>query len=147
MARTRSNRELNDNELARILFREVERTSIRDVAARIGIGKSTLDNLLYSAKQFPKAESIEKIADYLEKPAYEVWRLAGFDVELPSNVDQGAALMQLARDRPELRRLIRQLPKLTPQQVQSLLVYLEALRTEELRAELRGELRGDDDEG
>lgn len=127
MARSRTARTLNDHELARILYREVERTSIRDVAALIGIGRTTLDNLLYTAKELPELDTIEKIAAYLQRPAYEVLRLAGFDTQLPPDMEQGAALIQLANQRPELRRVLRQLPALTPDQTKGLLAYLQAL--------------------
>lgn len=135
MARKRSERELVDNELARTLYREVERTSIREVAEGIGIGKTTLEHMLYKYVELPTLETIEKIARYLNKPAYEVMRLAGFDPQLPPDVDQGARLMQIAEQQPELRRVLRQLPKLDAEQTKSLLVYLEVLQRERQKAD------------
>jgi len=130
MARKRSERTLIDNGLARRLFQDVERTSIREIADKIGISKSALDHLLYEIDEFPKLETIELIARYLQMPSYEVLRLAGFDAQIPADVDQGARLIQLAEKQPELRRVLRQIPKLSPEQTKSLLIYLEVLQRE-----------------
>jgi hypothetical protein len=123
-----SQRTVNNTELARRLSAEVERASLRAVSEKIGVSHGFLEGAMYNPDAgLPKLENVEKVAQYFGVPAYEVLRWAGFDPQLPPDVEQGAKLIRLAQQQPELRRIVRYLPKLSPDQVRSLLAYLQVL--------------------
>jgi transcriptional regulator with XRE-family HTH domain len=116
-------------DLADFLQVEVDRTSLRDVAGKIKISKTTVDNIAKRRnKDLPELETLQKIAAAYNKDLWEVIEMANVDLGLPKTLEEEAKRLTALADRnPEYRPLVEGILKLRPQHVRAVRAYLEHL--------------------
>lgn len=116
-------------DLADFLQAEVDRSSLRDVAGKIGISKTAVDNLAKRKnKELPELVTLQKIAAAYNKDLWEVIEMMPVDLGLPKTLEEEAKqLIALADQNPEYQPLVEGILKLRPKHVRAVRAYLEHL--------------------
>ncbi len=98
-------------DLADYLQAEVDKTSIRKVAARIDISKTTVENIIKrKLKSIPKVATLEKIATAYELTLPAVVEMAGV---MLGDVDKFARLARELEQSPWIRKRFDELVSLS----------------------------------
>lgn len=105
---------------------EIARTSVREVAARTGLGTGTISRIANNQlKERPELTTLVKLAEGLHRPLADVVEMTGEGLGLPGEDDDLLARLQAeaASDEQlaEILRLLRQAPE---QDRRAVLVYL-----------------------
>lgn len=101
-------------DLADYLAPDVERESIRKVAARIGIAKTTLENIIKRRlKKMPKVETLKKIADAYGLTLPAVVEMAGMTL---GDGDRYARVAREMEQLPWIRKRLDELTRLSEQE-------------------------------
>lgn len=104
----------------------LERLTLRQAEERIGVPRATLGYILNNPNSMPQIDTIEAIAGYLELPLWRAMAMVGLDLNLPVDAtSQAERLYQLFQARPQLREALDRLLELTPNDLESVLVFLE----------------------
>lgn len=117
------------SELSRKLLEELKTQTYRDLADKTGISHGTLEYLAKEKnEEFPKLETLTKLADYWKLPMWRVIEMAGVDLGLPRSIDETVQqLSSLAKRLPEIEPIVQYLLKLYPEDLRGVVAYLEAL--------------------
>src|SRR4051812_45612535 len=104
------------SDLAGFLAREVEQSSLRVVAAKTGVSKTAIDNIVKGKNvELPQLETLEKIATAYNLPLWRVVEMIGIDVGLPDTPDSLARrLTALSGHLPEIEPIVDYLLRLHP---------------------------------
>lgn len=115
--------------------------SLRDAEAQLGVSRAALSNILTNAEVTPRLDTLEQLATALNLPLWKMIELAGFDLDLTTTPeDKAARLLSLARRQPAYQPIVDHLLDLHPDDLEGVLVYLEA--AELRRKRLYGEQSG-----
>jgi transcriptional regulator with XRE-family HTH domain len=127
------------SELADFLARELKQSSYRDLEIKTKVSRGALENIIGQQNtEFPKLETLEKLAEYYKLPLWRVIEMAGITLGLPVEADNAAKQLTSLADRmPQLRPVVAHLLKLHPSDVRGVIAYLETL--DRLRDEAEGE--------
>jgi transcriptional regulator with XRE-family HTH domain len=117
------------SELAKRLEREVRESSYREMAEKTKLSHGALEHLVKSRnEEFPKLETLDKLATYWQLPLWRVIEMAGVDLGLPRSIDETVQqLTSLAKRLPEIEPIVQYLLKLYPEDLRGVVAYLEAL--------------------
>lgn len=117
------------SELSRRLAEELKTVSYRDLEARTGVSRGSLENIVREQNtDFPKLETLTKLADYWKLPLWRVIEMAGVDLGLPRAIDETVQqLSSLSKRLPEIEPIVQYLLKLYPEDLRGVVAYLEAL--------------------
>lgn len=117
------------SELSRKLAEELKTISYRDLEVRTGVSRGSLENIVREQNiEFPKLETLEKLATYWKFPLWRVIEMAGIDLGYPRSIDElGQQLMSLAHRLPEIEPIVQYLLKLYPEDLRGVIAYLEVL--------------------
>lgn len=117
------------SELSRKLVDELKTQSYRDLEAKTGVSRGALEGIVREQiKEFPKLETLDKLAAYWKLPMWRVVEMAGIDLGLPRSIDETVQqLMSLAQRLPEIEPIVQYLLKLYPEDLRGVVAYLEAL--------------------
>lgn len=125
------------SELSRKLAEELKTISYRDLESRTGVSRGSLENIVREQNvDFPKLETLDKLATYWKLPMWRVIEMAGIDLGLTRSVsDTIEQLNSLARRMPEIEPIVVYLLKLYPEDLRGVVAYLEALDRQRNRAQ------------
>lgn len=117
------------SELSRRLQEELKTQSYRELADKTGVSHGTLE---YLAKErnddFPKLETLTKLADHWKLPMWRVIEMAGVDLGMPRSINETVQqLSSLAKRLPEIEPIVQYLLRLYPEDLRGVVAYLEAL--------------------
>jgi len=117
------------SELSRRIIEELKQTSYRDLEAKTGVSRGSLEGIAREQiTEFPKLETLDRLATYWKLPLWRVIEMAGVDLGLPRSVDElGQQLMSLAQRLPEIEPIARYLLKLYPEDLRGVIAYLETV--------------------
>lgn len=117
------------SELSRKLAGELKTISYRDLESRTGVSRGSLENIVREQNiEFPKLETLTKLADYWKLPIWRVVEMAGVDLGLPRSIDElTRQLSSLATRLPEIEPIVQYLLKLYPEDLRGVIAYLEVL--------------------
>lgn len=117
------------SELSRKLLEELKTQSYRDLEAKTGVSRGSLEGIARDQlKEFPKLETLDKLAAYWKLPMWRVIEMAGIDLGLPLSIDETVQqLMSLAQRLPEIEPIVQYLLKLYPEDLRGVVAYLKAL--------------------
>lgn len=112
--------------LAAWLRAEIERTNVRDVAARTGLGTGTISRIANEQlKGRPELGTLVKLADGLNQPLADLVEWAGDDLGLPADDDELVARLQAeAATDPQMAEILRLLRDARPEDRRAVLTYL-----------------------
>lgn len=125
------------SELSRKLTEELRTKSYRDLEAATGVSRGSLEGIARDQiTEFPKLETLDKLATYFKLPLWRVIEMAGIDLGLHRSVsDTIDQLNSLARRMPEIEPIVVYLLKLYPEDLRGVVAYLEALDRQRNRAQ------------
>jgi len=137
MTTQETDRAMSESELKRRLAKELETLSYRDLEAKTGVSRGSLEGIVREQiTEFPKLETLDKLATYWKKPLWQVIEMAGIDLGLAKSVsDTIDQLNSLARRMPEIEPIVVYLLKLYPEDLRGVVAYLEALDRQRNRAQ------------
>lgn len=117
------------SELSRKLAEELKTVSYRDLQDRTGVSRGSLEGIVREQiTEFPKLETLDKLATYFRLPLWRVIEMAGIDLGLTRSVsDTLEQLNSLARRMPEIEPIVVYLLKLYPEDLRGVVAYLETL--------------------
>lgn len=118
-------------DLAEFLESHQKNSSYRDMETKLGVSRGSIENIVKRKNSdFPKIETLSKIADAYGKELWEVMLMAGVNLGLPKNNDERAKrLAQLLKRQPSLDHLIERLTEKMdsdPGYVDGMIMGLEA---------------------
>lgn len=118
-------------DLADFLEPEVKRTSFRAVAAKCGVSKGAIENIVNRAnKEFPELETLQGIARGYDMPLWEVLQMV-VDLELPqAPTDLGERFAAIVVRHPRLARMFDRLQAIEhkrPDLVTGMIITIEVL--------------------
>ena len=125
------------SELSRKLTEELKTQSYRDLEAKTGVSRGSLEGIARGQiSEFPKLETLDKLATYWKLPLWRVIEMAGIDLGLTRSVsDTIEQLNSLAHRMPEIAPIVMYLLKLYPEDLRGVVAYLEALDRQRNRAQ------------
>lgn len=117
------------SELSRKLAEELRTQSYRDLEAKTDVSRGALEGIAREQiTDFPKLETLDKLATYWKLPLWRVIEMAGVDLGLPRSIDETVQqLSSLAKRLPEIEPIVQYLLKLYPEDLRGVVAYLEAL--------------------
>jgi len=117
------------SELARKLTEELKTQSYRDLEGKTGVSRGAIEGIVREElKEFPKLETLDKLATYWNLPLWRVIAMAGIDLGYPQTMDDlSVQLTSLAQRLPEIEPIVQYLLKLYPDDLRGVMAYLEAL--------------------
>jgi transcriptional regulator with XRE-family HTH domain len=117
------------SELSDFLAREVGANGYRDVEAKTGVSRGSLENLVKQENtEFPKLETLEKLAIAYQLPLWRVIEMTGIDLGLSRGADELAQRLTSLADRlPEIQPIVSSLLKLHPDDLRGVVAYLDTL--------------------
>lgn len=108
--------------------RKLRRRTLEDVAASIGVNKSTIQRYEVAKIANPKVPVIKAIAEYLEVN----WRwLTGEEDSMEPVTAEMEDMLRILESRPELRTLLKTAKGSEPHEVQAVMDFFTALRRSE----------------
>jgi transcriptional regulator with XRE-family HTH domain len=124
-------------ELWRKLNEELRLKSYREMEAATDVSRGALENIARGQNtDFPKLETLEKLATYWKLPLWRVIEMAGVNLGLPRSIDETVQqLSSLAKRLPEIEPIVQYLLKLYPEDLRGVVAYLEALDRSRNRTE------------
>lgn len=125
------------SELSRKLTEELETQSYRDLEGKTGLSRGTLEHLAKGRNEdYPKLETLDKLATHWKLPLWRVIEMAGIDLGLPRSVDElSQQLTSLAKRLPEIEPIVQYLLKLYPEDLRGVVAYLESVDRQRNRDE------------
>ena len=117
--------------LATLLLSETQRRgwSMRDLATQSGVSNSALSKITNNPDQIPDLRTLASLSVALKIPLRQLVEACGFPVESPgAYADQEARARAIIASVPEFRGWLEELAALTPDDRESVLVYVETLR-------------------
>lgn len=117
------------SELSRKLNQELETKTYRDLEEKTGLSRGTLEYLAKERNEdYPKLETLDKLATYWKLPLWRVIQMADVDLGLLRSIDETVQqLMSLAKRLPEIEPIVQYLLKLYPEDLRGVVAYLEAV--------------------
>lgn len=117
------------SELARKLNEELKTQSYRDLEGKTGVSRGAIEGIVREElKEYPKLETLDKLATYWQLPLWRVIQMAGIDLGYPQTIDElSTQLTGLAQRIPEIEPIVGYLLKLYPDDLRGVMAYLEAL--------------------
>lgn len=117
------------SELSRKINEELKTKTYRALADETKVSHGTLEYLAKEKNEdFPKLETLEKLATYWGLPLWRVIQMAGIELGLLRSVDElGQQLMSLAKRLPEIEPIVQFLLKLYPEDLRGVVAYLESV--------------------
>lgn len=117
------------SDLADFLGRELKDSSYRDLEEKTKVSRGSLENIIgQQNKEFPKLETLEKIAKAYKLPLWRVIEMAGIELGLPGTPDDLARqLTSLGNRIPEIRPIVGFLLKLHPDDMRGVVAYLRTV--------------------
>jgi DNA-binding Xre family transcriptional regulator len=101
----------------------------KDLSAEAEIPKATVSRLVNDHVQEPELTTLLKLSQALEVPLGQIMELAGFPVQAPGSSEaRQTRLIALSENLPWLTPVIEEIAGLSPDERESVLTYLEALR-------------------
>lgn len=117
------------SDLAEFLGRELKDSSYRDLEEKTKVSRGSLENIIgQQNKEFPKLETLEKIAKAYSLPLWRVIEMAGIELGLPGAPDDLARqLTSLGNRIPEIQPIVGFLLKLHPDDMRGVVAYLRTV--------------------
>lgn len=117
------------SELSRKLNEELRTKPYRELESATGVSRGALENIAREQNtDYPKLETLDKLATYWKLPIWRVIEMAGVDLGLTRSVDETIQqLNSLAARLPEIEPIVHYLLKLYPEDLRGVVAYLEAL--------------------
>ncbi|MCG8347783.1 MAG: XRE family transcriptional regulator [Chloroflexales bacterium] len=101
----------------------------KDLSAEAEIPKATVSRLVNDHVQEPELTTLLKLSQALEVPLGQIMELAGFPVQAAGSPEaRQTRLIALSENLPWLTPVIEEIAALSPDERESVLTYLEALR-------------------
>lgn len=124
-----SRTDLEMSELSRFLRMELQQSTYRALEAKTGVSRGSLENIINEENQdFPKLETLDKIATAYKLPLWRVINMAGVDLGLTRSVDETVQqLMSLVNRMPEIEPIYQFLLRLYPEDLRGVVAYLESV--------------------
>lgn len=119
------------SELAAFVARQMEQRGwgLRAAERETGVSKTALKNILDNADVVPEMDTLVKLANAFGVPLWRIVEMCGFDLGLPTTpTDRAQRLAALVAAMPEYQPIVDQLLTLTPEDLEGVLLYLEAIR-------------------
>ena len=108
--------------------RKLRKKTLDDVAASVGMNKSTIQRYEKASIQSPKMPILREIAHYLDVNV--LWLTGETDqMELPENEDDMDRYLEMLETRPEVRALLKSVDKAQPEDVKAVMDFFTALRS------------------
>lgn len=125
------------SELARKLAEELKTKSYRDLEGEAHVSRGAIEKIVKGRNEdYPKLETLDKLATYWKLPLWRVIEMAGIGLGLPRSVDElGQQLMSLARRLPEIEPIVHYLLRLYPEDLRGVVAYLESVDRQRNRDE------------
>jgi transcriptional regulator with XRE-family HTH domain len=99
---------------------------------KTGVSKGAQENLIRGTAKMPSLETIAKIADGYNIPAWQVLQWAGFDPDLPDTADaRSEQIVQLVNQFPDADKMLAQIAGLEPDEFKAVLMYLEVIERQD----------------
>ncbi len=113
--------------LTQFLTRELERSSLRDLEAKIGVSHAALQRLARASLQgYPELETLKKIAEAYGLPLWRVIEMAGLDLGLTAGDGPlVTCVASLAEHEPLFRQLFERMIDAKTEEIEAVLIYLE----------------------
>jgi transcriptional regulator with XRE-family HTH domain len=109
--------------------RDARGWTYRDLEDKTGISRGALYDMQKGKTKTPKLETLYRISSALGIPLNRLLTIAGFPVEpLPDNTALAKHLAELGDALPWIAQIVDDLAKLTPDQKEGVVAYLEAIR-------------------
>ena len=124
-------------DLADFLGRAVRDSSYRDLEARLGVSRGSLENIVRRQnKNLPTLETLQRISEGFDVPLWSVIQMAGVNLPLPASHDERIErIALLAANHPALFGVTAHLTAIAesrPDYVDGMLIGLEeSLRNEQ----------------
>lgn len=117
------------SELSRKLAEELTTQTYRELEEKTHISHGTLEHLAKGRNEdFPKLETLDKLATYWKLPLWRVIEMAGVKLGYPQTMDElSVQLTSLAQRIPEIEPIVGYLLRLYPDDLRGVMAYLEAL--------------------
>jgi transcriptional regulator with XRE-family HTH domain len=117
------------SDLADFLAGKLKESSYRDLEEKTKVSRGSLENIIGQQNtEFPKLETLDKIAKAYQLPLWRVIEMAGIELGLPGTPDDLARqLTSLGNRIPEIQPIVGYLLKLHPDDVRAVVAYLETL--------------------
>lgn len=121
--------EVTQTELWRKLNEELRTKSYRELEAVTDVSRGALENIARGQMtDYPKLETLDKLATYWKLPLWRVIQMAGVELGLQRSIDETVQqLSSLAKRLPEIEPIVQYLLKLYPEDLRGVVAYLEAL--------------------
>lgn len=121
--------EVTQSELWRKLNEELRTKSYRELEAATGVSRGALENMARAQNtDYPKLETLEKLATYWSLPLWRVIEMAGVKLGLQRSIDETMQqLISVSKRLPEIEPIVHYLLKLYPEDLRGVVAYLEAL--------------------
>lgn len=129
--------EVVQTDLCRKLLDELRTKSYRELESLTDVSRGALENIARGQNtDFPKLETLEKLATYWKLPLWRVIEMAGVNLGLQRSIDETVQqLSSLAKRLPEIEPIVQYLLKLYPEDLRGVVAYLEALDRSRNRTE------------
>lgn len=117
--------------LATLLLSETQNRgwSMRDLASKSDLSSAALSKIVNNPDQVPDLRTLAALSVALSLPLRQLVEACGFPVERPgASADQDARALAIVSAVPEFRGWLEELASLTPDDRESVLVYVETLR-------------------
>lgn len=117
------------SDLAEFLGRELKNSSYRDLEEKTKVSRGSLENIIGQQNtDFPKLETLNKLAKAYRLPLWRIIEMAGIELGLPGTPDDLARRLTSLGDRiPEIQPIVGFLLKLHPDDMRGVVAYLETL--------------------
>ena len=124
---SRTDRAMSD--LSEFLARELETSSYRLLEEKTKVSRGALENIINQANQdFPKLETLDKIATAYSMPLWRVIDMAGVNLGLDRSVEETVKqLTSLVARMPEIEPIYQFLLRLYPEDLRGVVAYLESV--------------------
>lgn len=108
--------------------------TLRRAEEQTGVARETLSRIIRGDERAIRLDTLQQIAEGFAVPLWRVIELAGYDIGMaPSPTLHAARLATLSQAMPQLAPLIDRLLEANPDDLEAILVYLEALQLRRTR--------------
>lgn len=117
------------SELSRRLNEELRTKSYRELEELTHVSRGSLEGIARDQiTEYPKLETLDKLATYWKLPLWRVIEMTSIDLGLPRSIDETVQqLMSLSKRLPEIEPIVQYLLKLYPEDLRGVVAYLEVM--------------------
>jgi transcriptional regulator with XRE-family HTH domain len=108
--------------------------TLRIAEEQTQMSRETLSRIMRGDERAPRLDTLQQVAEGFDLPLWRVIELAGYDIGIQSSpATQAARLEVISRAMPHLAPLLDRLLEASPDDLDAILVYLEALQMRRAR--------------